>query len=154
MRSSRNARISITPTPAKSTFRRFQSTTSNPSGPKRCIPSRKTITKSQSENVLASQFRTLSLTPNRQPTNERARSATPKKTRPRALSTITTKNIVDIAKLIKEGQCRNIIIMAGAGISTPSGIPDFRYVTKNINKTMGRPFETWRHYGRASPSIK
>nr|XP_047921257.1 NAD-dependent protein deacetylase sirtuin-3, mitochondrial isoform X2 [Anser cygnoides] len=32
----------------------------------------------------------------------------------------------DVAKLIRKKECRRIVVMAGAGISTPSGIPDFR----------------------------
>ncbi|KAL7866535.1 hypothetical protein AOLI_G00143490 [Acnodon oligacanthus] len=32
----------------------------------------------------------------------------------------------DIAKSIRERECKRIVVMAGAGISTPSGIPDFR----------------------------
>ena len=36
------------------------------------------------------------------------------------------KSIEDIADMIKTRQVRNIIVMAGAGISTASGIPDFR----------------------------
>ncbi|XP_061085929.1 NAD-dependent protein deacetylase sirtuin-3 [Conger conger] len=31
-----------------------------------------------------------------------------------------------VAQLIESGRCRNIVVVAGAGISTPSGIPDFR----------------------------
>lgn len=32
----------------------------------------------------------------------------------------------DIAKGIREREYKRIVVMAGAGISTPSGIPDFR----------------------------
>uniref|UniRef100_A0A8C3VQE1 NAD-dependent protein deacetylase n=2 Tax=Catagonus wagneri TaxID=51154 RepID=A0A8C3VQE1_9CETA len=32
----------------------------------------------------------------------------------------------DIAELIRTRACRRVVVMAGAGISTPSGIPDFR----------------------------
>uniref|UniRef100_H0XXD4 NAD-dependent protein deacetylase n=3 Tax=Otolemur garnettii TaxID=30611 RepID=H0XXD4_OTOGA len=32
----------------------------------------------------------------------------------------------DIAELIRAGACQRVIVMVGAGISTPSGIPDFR----------------------------
>ncbi|KAM4734372.1 NAD-dependent protein deacetylase sirtuin-3 isoform 1-T2 [Anableps anableps] len=31
-----------------------------------------------------------------------------------------------VARLVKLGRCKNILVVAGAGISTPSGIPDFR----------------------------
>ncbi|KFP80670.1 hypothetical protein N311_07834, partial [Apaloderma vittatum] len=32
----------------------------------------------------------------------------------------------DVAELIRQKECRRVVVMAGAGISTPSGIPDFR----------------------------
>lgn len=32
----------------------------------------------------------------------------------------------DVAELIRKKECRRVVVMAGAGISTPSGIPDFR----------------------------
>ncbi|XP_043938756.1 NAD-dependent protein deacetylase sirtuin-3, mitochondrial isoform X1 [Protopterus annectens] len=35
-------------------------------------------------------------------------------------------SLQDVAELVKNKQCTRIVVMAGAGISTPSGIPDFR----------------------------
>lgn len=32
----------------------------------------------------------------------------------------------DIAELIRAGACQKAVVMVGAGVSTPSGIPDFR----------------------------
>ncbi|NXR20922.1 SIR3 deacetylase, partial [Cinclus mexicanus] len=32
----------------------------------------------------------------------------------------------DVAELLQKKECRRVVVMAGAGISTPSGIPDFR----------------------------
>lgn len=49
-------------------------------------------------------------------------SAKPK--RPTSRSRCT--NLTDIAYLILHGTCKKIIVMVGAGISTASGIPDFR----------------------------
>lgn len=127
MKSLRNARprVSLTPSPTKSPSRRSTTkATSNPPSQKRHLVTRKNIKKSQSENSLSSQFRSLSLTPHPKPPDGRPRSLSAKKSR--SFSSITTKNIVDIANLIKEEKCKKIVIMAGAGISTPSGIPDFR----------------------------
>ncbi|XP_060694955.1 NAD-dependent protein deacetylase sirtuin-3, mitochondrial isoform X1 [Hemiscyllium ocellatum] len=36
------------------------------------------------------------------------------------------QSLEDIAKLIRNRECHRIVVMSGAGISTPSGIPDFR----------------------------
>ena len=50
----------------------------------------------------------------------------PQKSGRRYFSTFNVSSVDDIADLIKHDKCKNIIVMAGAGISTPSGIPDFR----------------------------
>ncbi|KAL0968469.1 hypothetical protein UPYG_G00267280 [Umbra pygmaea] len=34
--------------------------------------------------------------------------------------------LASVSRLVKLGRCKNIVVVAGAGISTPSGIPDFR----------------------------
>ena len=36
------------------------------------------------------------------------------------------KHISDVAGLLQTESVKNVVIVAGAGISTPSGIPDFR----------------------------
>ncbi|KAJ1674989.1 NAD-dependent protein deacetylase sirtuin-2 [Spiromyces aspiralis] len=46
--------------------------------------------------------------------------------RQKIISIIENNSLESIAKLIKSGRARNIILMTGAGISTSAGIPDFR----------------------------
>ncbi|RUS81993.1 hypothetical protein EGW08_010262, partial [Elysia chlorotica] len=36
------------------------------------------------------------------------------------------RNLTDVANMLKDGHAKNVVIVAGAGISTPCGIPDFR----------------------------
>ncbi|GAA5951857.1 hypothetical protein JCM21900_004167 [Sporobolomyces salmonicolor] len=42
------------------------------------------------------------------------------------LTSASKPQLKDVARLIKEGKAKNVIVMAGAGISTGAGIPDFR----------------------------
>ncbi|GAA6002370.1 hypothetical protein JCM10207_001086 [Rhodosporidiobolus poonsookiae] len=42
------------------------------------------------------------------------------------LSAADKPTLEDVARLIKEGKAKRVIVMAGAGISTSAGIPDFR----------------------------
>ncbi|XP_062317099.1 NAD-dependent protein deacetylase sirtuin-3 isoform X1 [Osmerus eperlanus] len=44
------------------------------------------------------------------------------KQRPRG----SREGLASVARLVKLGRCKNVVVVAGAGISTPSGIPDFR----------------------------
>lgn len=40
--------------------------------------------------------------------------------------------LASVARLVKLGRCRNVVVVAGAGISTASGIPDFRLVSVGL----------------------
>lgn len=87
-----------------------------------------TLAPNKSDSGLVSSFRKLSITPNPPPPS-RSKSTSPRKSKSshvRALSSYAINSVEDIVNLIKEDKCKNIIVMAGAGISTPSGIPDFR----------------------------
>ena len=44
----------------------------------------------------------------------------------RRCSVSNLDTLQDVCEYIKSGGAKNIIVMAGAGISTASGIPDFR----------------------------
>ena len=39
---------------------------------------------------------------------------------------ISSFDLAGVAAAIREGRCTNVIVMAGAGVSTSAGIPDFR----------------------------
>lgn len=54
---------------------------------------------------------------------------------PKVLDEVTVAAIV---KYIQSGQCKNIITMAGAGISTSAGIPDFRSPGSGLYSNLGK----------------
>lgn len=88
----------------------------------------KALAANNSDSGLVSSFRKLSITPNPHPPS-RSKSTSPRKSKSshvRGLSSYAVNSVEDIVNLIKDDKCKNIIVMAGAGISTPSGIPDFR----------------------------
>ncbi|XP_037538739.1 NAD-dependent protein deacetylase sirtuin-3 [Nematolebias whitei] len=39
---------------------------------------------------------------------------------------VSRSGLSSVARLVKLGRCKNVVVVAGAGISTSSGIPDFR----------------------------
>ncbi|NP_001277174.1 NAD-dependent protein deacetylase sirtuin-3, mitochondrial [Felis catus] len=44
----------------------------------------------------------------------------------------------DLAELIRAGACRKAVVMVGAGVSTPSGIPDFRSPRSGLYSNLQR----------------
>ncbi|XP_069132393.1 uncharacterized protein [Argopecten irradians] len=63
---------------------------------------------------------------------DKANNKPPQKNGRSFMSTVTgggngqVRALNDVANLLKNDACKNIVVVAGAGISTPSGIPDFR----------------------------
>ncbi|KLO14716.1 NAD-dependent deacetylase sirtuin-2 [Schizopora paradoxa] len=55
-----------------------------------------------------------------------------------ALQVLETLDLHGIAKYIKSDACKNIFIMAGAGISTSAGIPDFRSPDTGLYANLAR----------------
>ncbi|XP_029378952.1 NAD-dependent protein deacetylase sirtuin-3 [Echeneis naucrates] len=43
-----------------------------------------------------------------------------------ATKSVSRRSLASVARLVKLGRCKNVVVVAGAGISTASGIPDFR----------------------------
>ncbi|XP_042352214.1 NAD-dependent protein deacetylase sirtuin-3 [Plectropomus leopardus] len=64
------------------------------------------------------------------PVSQAARSSgsTPGRGSPSASAAKTSSRggLASVARLVKLGRCKNVVVVAGAGISTASGIPDFR----------------------------
>ena len=58
--------------------------------------------------------------------DSKASAKNPQKSSAKKSKVLTQMNIDGIVEYIKSGKCKNVITMAGAGISTSSGIPDFR----------------------------
>ncbi|KAM6936909.1 NAD-dependent protein deacetylase sirtuin-3 [Xenentodon cancila] len=59
----------------------------------------------------------------RQATNSSSDQCTPS---PFGSKPSSRGGLASVARLVKLGRCRNVVVVAGAGISTASGIPDFR----------------------------
>lgn len=83
-------------------------------------PNSSPVYKTQSETALSAGLEKLTI-------NDKKNNLLPK----RAFSSQTSsnglvKNLTDAAKLLQNETVKNVVVVAGAGISTPSGIPDFR----------------------------
>lgn len=63
------------------------------------------------------------------------------------------QTLEDVAKNIRERQFKRVVVMAGAGISTPSGIPDFRYKVRYdfINVCYELSGASWGSVSTSSP---
>lgn len=53
-------------------------------------------------------------------------------------STLETRSMDGIAKYIKDGKAKRIVVMTGAGISTSAGIPDFRSPDTGLYANLAR----------------
>lgn len=130
MRSTKSQRLPLA-SPRKTTVRKSSSTSSlRTMSPHKQRSKQKPAPLAANQSVagLVSSFRKISLAPTPHPPL-RSKSTSPRKPKlnhVRGLDTNAVKSVEDIVDLIKTERCKNIIVMAGAGISTPSGIPDFR----------------------------
>lgn len=52
--------------------------------------------------------------------------------------TLETRTVDGVAKYIKSGRCKRIVVMTGAGISTSAGIPDFRSPDTGLYANLAR----------------
>ncbi|KAK9776384.1 putative NAD-dependent protein deacetylase hst2-1 [Seiridium cardinale] len=52
--------------------------------------------------------------------------------------TLESRDIQSVAKLIREGRTKRIVVMTGAGISTAAGIPDFRSPETGLYHNLAR----------------
>ncbi|KAF2422411.1 NAD-dependent deacetylase sirtuin-2 [Tothia fuscella] len=52
--------------------------------------------------------------------------------------TLETRTVEGLAKYIKDGRARRIVVMSGAGISTSAGIPDFRSPDTGLYANLAR----------------
>jgi len=51
---------------------------------------------------------------------------------------LEAKDLAAVANYIKSGKCKNVFVMAGAGISTAAGIPDFRSPDTGIYSNLAK----------------
>lgn len=59
------------------------------------------------------------------------------------------EQIQHFVELIRSGRCKNIIVLAGAGLSVASGIPDFRSASNGLYATLS----SMRHFEFRSPTF-
>ncbi|KAK4887966.1 hypothetical protein LTR28_003097, partial [Elasticomyces elasticus] len=52
--------------------------------------------------------------------------------------TLESRTLDGLAKYIKEGRAKRIVVMTGAGISTSAGIPDFRSPDTGLYANLAR----------------
>ncbi|BGP24504.1 Sir2 histone deacetylase Hst2 [Rhodotorula toruloides] len=73
------------------------------------------------------------------------------------LSTSDKPTLEDVAKLIKDGKAKRIMLMVGAGVSTGAGIPDFRSpgtgLYDNLAKEAAIPMQQLTHISSSPEAI-
>lgn len=59
-----------------------------------------------------------------------------------------------MARLVKMGRCKNVVVVAGAGISTASGIPDFRLASGCFSSSVGAFVSLTHHVAAISAFLR
>ncbi|XP_019751026.1 NAD-dependent protein deacetylase sirtuin-3 isoform X1 [Hippocampus comes] len=80
--------------------------------------------KKQSDSALAQDLRQMSVSGQRGPTSSDEKQLGERQKAPPVVK--SGCGLASVARLIKLGRCKNVVVVTGAGISTASGIPDFR----------------------------
>ncbi|KAL4225349.1 NAD-dependent protein deacetylase sirtuin-2 [Mactra antiquata] len=91
------------------------------SGLKTIHPNSSPVYKTQSETSLNAGLSKLSINDNKNKSGPKRNFSSGRNS-----TNGTVKNISDVASLLQNESVKNVVVVAGAGISTPSGIPDFR----------------------------